>query len=229
MRVTRVRTIKTLDLGEVKGKKLSAEKFLGQEVEGGADEGQQRADDDEGPIEGLVGAGELVAEELEVEGTGQDDADGEAGDGAEQAHDGVELGDEDGEEDEDDGGEDAHGRLEDAAGEAGEAGEGGVGGEGAGVEAEEELEGADDGPRIERDLGERDDGDADDEEVADAFRVAWAGEDVARDLVLDAIAEHEDARDGHEEVEEEGEDVGDVDSSPVFVGVPHVAVDVGED
>nr|POE61859.1 hypothetical protein CFP56_73163 [Quercus suber] len=165
-------------------------KCSSREVEYRTDERQQRADDDERPVHSFLRATQLVAEELEMKRAGQDDADGKAGDSAKQAHDGVELGDEDGEDDEDDGGKDADGGFEDAAGEARKAGEGGVGGEGARIEAEEDFDGANDGPRIEWDLGERDDGHANNEEVADAFRVALGGEDVAGDFILDAIAEH---------------------------------------
>lgn len=46
---------------------------------------------------------------------------------------------------------------------------------------------------------------------------SFGGEDVAGDFVVDAVAEHEEADDGHEEVEGEGEGVGYVDAFAVFV------------
>lgn len=163
-----------------------------------------------------------------MEGEGQDDADGEAGYAAEESHDAVEGREEDGDDDEDDERADAKRDLEEAAVEAGHAVHRRRRGERARIEAEEDFQCGDNGSRVEWDFGERDDGDADGDEDGDPGRIAFGEEDVAGDFVADAFAKHEDAGAGHACVDDVGEDVGDVDAAAVFVGVPHVAVDVGE-
>ena len=164
-----------------------------------------------------------------MESRRQHDADCKTSDGAHQTHNSIEIRHQDRQHDKRDDARDAHRELEDAAREAGEARGGVFGRERAGVEAEEELEGADDGAGVEGHFGQGDDGDADDDQQREPLRGAGGEENVAGDFVLDAVAVHEQADAGHEQVEREGEGVGDVDAAAVFVRVAHVAVDVGED
>lgn len=98
------------------------------------------------------------------------------------------------------------------------------------IKTEEEFEGRDDRPGVQGDFGERDDCHADDDEDGEECWVAGVHfEDIASNLVLDVVAEHEEAYNCHEEVEAEGEDVGDIDASTILVGMPHVSVYVGKD
>lgn len=81
---------------------------------------------------------------------------------------------------------------------------------------------------VEGDFGDGDDGDEDDNGNGYAFWVALGEEDVGGNFILDVLAEHEVAGDGDGQVEKIGEDVGVVDGSNVFFGMPHVTVDVRE-
>ena len=101
--------------------------------------------------------------------------------------------------------------------------------DGAGVETEEDFGRADDGSGVQGDFGQRDDGDTNADHHGQPLWVAVGEEDVGGYFVADRVAEHEEADDGHEEVEKRSEDVGYVYAAAVFVRVTHVAVDVGED
>jgi hypothetical protein len=70
------------------------------------------------------------------------------------------------------------------------------------VEAQEHLDRGHDRTRVERDLGQRDDGDAHAHEEGQGAWVAGFEEDVGGDLVADVVAEHEKAGDGGGCVEE---------------------------
>jgi hypothetical protein len=120
------------------------------------------------------------------------------------------------------------------------------------VQTQQHLERGNNGPSIERDLGERDDGDAQAHEKSQSAGVAGLHEDIGGDFVADRVAEHEQACDGccciedplrHSIVGKEGrgkgrrreegvkevtygEGKGDFEGLGVFVGVAHVAIDL---
>jgi hypothetical protein len=164
-----------------------------------------------------------------MECEGQDNANGETRHTPEERHDAIETREEDGDNDKGYESTDAQCNFGEAAVEAGHAVHAGRRREGAGVEAKEDFKGADNWARVQRDFGEGDDGDADCDEDGCAWGVSFCQEDVAGDFVAHVVAEHEDAGAGHARVDDVGEDVRDVDATAVFIGVAHVAVDVGED
>lgn len=208
---------------------LDAQRLPGDKIKRRGHHGQNGRNDNQHPIHDPLGLWDLVAKDFEVEGEGQDDADGEASDRAQQTHDAVEFGHQDAEDDKHDGAEHADGGFEDAARQARHAVQGGGAGDGAGVEADEDFKGADDGAGVQGDFGQGDDGDADDDDDGQPLGVSLVGEDVGGDFVADGVAEHEETDDGHEEIQGCCEGVGDVDAAVVLVGVAHVAVNVWKD
>lgn len=64
------------------------------------------------------------------------------------------------------------------------------------METKYDVDRGDEGPRAERDLGERNDGDADAHEDREAGREAVGPENVGCDGVADAVSKHENTNDG---------------------------------
>ena len=62
------------------------------------------------------------------------------------------------------------------------------------MDAGDDLEHVDDGPSVEGNLGERDDGDEGAHERRQGFGVTCGSENVGRDFIADAVAEHENSR-----------------------------------
>lgn len=136
--------------------------------------------------------------QLEIEGDGEDDGDDGAEGSAEKGADRVEGGEEDGDQQQD--GDDEHADQGLQAG----ADQGRRARHGAGpvaVEAADDVGRGDEGPRVERDLGQRDDGDEDAHEDGRWPGEARSVENVGRDHFLGAVAEHEDADNGQASVE----------------------------
>lgn len=152
-----------------------------------------------------------MPEELEVEGDGEDDGDEGAEGGAEEGADRVEGREEDGddEQDEDDGDAD-----EGAKGGGDEMRSASCGGLGVmvvvvmmvmmvgGVQAAYDVGRGDEWAGVEGDLGQRDDGDEDAHEDGEGLWIARRLEDIGRNGILNAVAEHEDADDGQTGVED---------------------------
>lgn len=92
--------------------KSSANQLLWHAGKASADDGQDSAEDDESPIQGLFSWSNVLSKQLQVESNRQDDANGETSNTAEQCHNAIERWEEDGDDDEDDDSYDFQGNLE---------------------------------------------------------------------------------------------------------------------
>ena len=70
------------------------------------------------------------------------------------------------------------------------------------VDAADQLDGVNDGPGVERDLGEGDNGDEGTHEGCEGFGIARCSEDVGGDGLADVIAKHEDASNSGRSIEQ---------------------------
>jgi len=157
------------------------------------DDGKDKADRDQEVVEQSLAHADLAPEDLEVEQQRQDNTDGEAQGGSHECHDAIELREGDGDGDERDDDEDPDSDLEDAARVPGQAGEARRAGEGLWIEPRENLDGRDDGPGIERNFGQRDDGNAYTHDYREGAWVSGSLDEIGRDFCHDAVTKHEDS------------------------------------
>jgi hypothetical protein len=86
-----------------------------------------------------------------------------------------------------------------------------------------------DRPCVERDLRQWNNGNAADEKDRQSGWVSRIEENVGGDFVLHFIPEHEEAYNGHAQVEEKAECIRYIDCPTVLVRVTHITINVGKD